>query len=91
MNGVCNGIFWSRPLGPSKGQIFNFNYRVNFKDFYTKLCVCVLTNDKYTTYEKGFSFKHKGHAPGVELWGAWGSKGVKRLFFFRTMSCSILN
>ena len=25
----------------SKGQIsFNFNYKVNFKDFYTKLCVC---------------------------------------------------
>ena len=32
------------PLGPwegSKGQIsFNFNYKVNFKDLYTKLCVC---------------------------------------------------
>ena len=25
----------------SKGQIsFDFNYKVNFKDFYTKLCVC---------------------------------------------------
>ena len=25
----------------SKGQIsFNFNYKVNFKGFYTKLCVC---------------------------------------------------
>ena len=36
--------FWPCPLGPgegSKGQIsFNFNYKVNFKDFYTKLCVC---------------------------------------------------
>ena len=32
------------PWGPgdrSKGQIsFNFNYKVNFKDFYSKLCVC---------------------------------------------------
>ena len=25
----------------SKGQIsLNFNYKVNFKDFYTNLCVC---------------------------------------------------
>ena len=39
---------WPRPLGPlegSKDQIaLNFNYNVNFKDFYTKLCVCS-TND----------------------------------------------
>ena len=37
-------LFWPRPLGPwggVKGQIsFNFNYKVNFKDFYTKLYVC---------------------------------------------------
>ena len=27
--------------GGSKGQIsFNFNYKANFKDYYTKLCVC---------------------------------------------------
>ena len=40
----CQIFFWLRPLGPwegSKGQIsFNFNYKVNFKDFYSKLCVC---------------------------------------------------
>ena len=40
----CKIIFWPRPWGPgegSKGQIpFNFNYKVNFKDFYSKLCVC---------------------------------------------------
>ena len=37
-------FFCPAPLGPgegSKDQIsFNFNYKVNFKDFYTKLCVC---------------------------------------------------
>ena len=37
-------LFWPAPWGPgeeSKGQIsFNFNYKVNFKDFYSKLCVC---------------------------------------------------
>ena len=46
MNGACNVklFFGPAPWGHgegSKGQIsFNFNYKVNFKDFYTKLCVC---------------------------------------------------
>ena len=52
MNGVCNStFFWPCPWGPeegSKGQIsFNFNYKVNFKDFYTKLCVCLMKDTKY--------------------------------------------
>ena len=44
MDGACNVYFfglapWGSGKG-SKGQIsFNFNYKVNFKDFYTKLCV----------------------------------------------------
>ena len=42
--GTQRNFFWPHPLGPgegSKGQIsFNFNYKVNFKDFYSKLCVC---------------------------------------------------
>ena len=37
-------FFCLAPWGPgegSKGQIlFNFNYKVNFKDFYAKLCAC---------------------------------------------------
>ena len=43
---TCMGRATAKKLGPSpgdglKGQIsFNFNYKVNFKDFYTKLCVC---------------------------------------------------
>ena len=46
MNGACNIklVFGPAPWGPgegSKGQIsFNFNYKVNFKDFYFQLCVC---------------------------------------------------
>ena len=42
--GVQRHFFGLSPWGPgegSKGQIsYNFNYKVNFKDFYTKLCVC---------------------------------------------------
>ena len=82
-------FFWPRPLGPGegpKGQIsFNFNFKVNFKDFLTKLCVS-LTHERYKTYQTGFSFGRLGHAPGVRLrgtvgkgGGVWGSKNV---FFF---------
>ena len=45
MNGACSNTFfgstlWGRAEGP-EGQIsLNFNKKVNFKDFYTKLCVC---------------------------------------------------
>ena len=35
--------FFIVPLGPGEGStgkiLFNFNYKGNFKDFYTKLCV----------------------------------------------------
>ena len=41
---MSNFFLGLTPWGPgegSKGQIsFDFNYKVNFKDFYTKLCVC---------------------------------------------------
>ena len=45
VNGARNGNFFGpAPLGPgdvSKGHIsFIFNYKVHFKDFYTKLCEC---------------------------------------------------
>ena len=46
-------FFCPAPWGPgegSKGQIsFNFNYKVNFKDFYTKL-VCVFSQMKDTKH-----------------------------------------
>ena len=40
--------------------------------------MCVLTNIRYKTYQMGFSFFFLGHAPGVRLGGAWGSK----IYFF---------
>ena len=65
----------------SKGQIsFNFNYKVIFKDFYTKLCVCS-HKWSYKTYQTGFLFCRLGHAQGMELWGAGGAQGVR--FFFK--------
>ena len=45
--------------------------------------MCVLTNERYKTYQMRLSFCHLGHAPGVGLWGAWGAQGVNFLFFFK--------
>ena len=65
-----------------KGQIsLHFNYKVNFKEFYTTLCVSsqVLTNKRYKTYQTGFSFSRLGHVPGVV--GLRGTGGQKFHFF----------
>ena len=62
--------FWPRPPEEgSKGQIsFNFNYKVNFTEFIPNF-VCVLTNERYKTYQMGFLFCRLGHALGVGLGG----------------------
>ena len=52
--------------------------------------VCVLTNERYKTYQTGFLFCRLGHAPGVGLLGTGGAQGVKKNFF-QTWSCGISN
>ena len=42
--------------------------------------VCVLTNERYKTYQTGFLFCCLGHAPGVGPWGTGGAQGVKKKF-----------
>ena len=75
-------FFGPAPWGPGegpKGQIsLNFNYKVNFKDFLTKLCL--LTHERYKTYQTGYSFGRLGHAPGWDLGVLWGVGGVKKNF-----------
>ena len=43
--------------------------------------MCVLTNERYKTYQTGFLFCRLGHAPGVGLWGTGGAQGVKKKIF----------
>ena len=49
----------------------------------SKICipnfVCVLTNERYKTYQTRFSFCHLGHVPGG-TWGAGGAQGAKHFF-----------
>ena len=80
--GVQRQTFLAPPLGPgegSKGQIpLKFNYKVNFKYFYTKICVCSHKRE-IQTYQTGFSFCCLGgHAPGVGLLRRWGAQGSKK-------------
>ena len=51
--------------------------------------VCVLTNERYKTYQMGYTFCLLVHAPGVGLWGAGGAQGVKKKF--QSWSCGISN
>ena len=84
MNGTCTGaIFYAPPPPPwclgegSKGQIsLNLNYKVNFKDFKTKL-----TNEIYITYQTGFSFGRLGHTQGWDLGVPWG---LGSIFFMKS-------
>ena len=39
--------------------------------------MCLLRNERYKTYQTGFSFRSLGHAPGVGLAGTVGGWGVK--------------
>ena len=58
----------------TQGQIsFNFNYKVSFNFFYPNF-VCVLTNERYKTYQTGFLFCRLGHALGVGLGCTKGPK-----------------
>ena len=72
----------------SKGQIsFSFNYKVNSKDFYTKLCVCC-HKWKIRNISDGIFFLSLGSCTRGGTLGAgvpWGSK----TFFFQTWSCGI--
>ena len=43
--------------------------------------MCVLTNERYETYQQGFSFCRLGHAPRMGLWGTGGAQGVKKKCF----------
>ena len=42
--------------------------------------MCLLTIERYKTYQTGFSFRHLGHAPGMGLGGSVGVGWSKNFF-----------
>ena len=81
--GVQRQTFFG-PWALGRGQNVKYHL-ISITKSISKICipnfVCVLTNERYKTYQTGFSFCFLGHAPGVGLWGAGGAKVVKKLFF----------
>ena len=85
--------FWGpRPLGPWGGakrsniikpelQSFSKVFKPNF--------VILLTNERYITYQTGFSFGRLGHAQAWELGVPWGW-GVKNFFFRNSTRFGVL-
>ena len=74
MNGACNGIFFAPPPGAlGRGQKVKYHL-VSIKKSISKIFiphfVCVLTNERYKTYQTRFSFCRLGHVLGMGLGGA---------------------
>ena len=86
MNGACNvKLFLAPPPGAlGRGQKVKYHLisitKSISKNFIPNF-VCVLTNERYKTYQTGFSFCPLGHAPGVGLWALWVPRGSKYFFF----------
>ena len=73
------------PLGPwggaKRSNIIKSQSQSQFQRFFKPNFVCLLTIERYKTYQTGFSFRRLGHAPGVGLGGTMGGWGVQKLFF----------
>ena len=91
--GHATSNFFFGPAPPGRGQKVKYHL-ISFTKSISKIFipnfVCVFTNERYITYQMGFSFCPLGHALGVGLWGAGGAEGVNN-FFFQTWSCGISN
>ena len=87
MNGARNVKFF---LAPSPGWGQKVKYHLISITIFIQNFVCVLTNERYKTYQMGFSLSSLGQVPGVGLWGRWGAQVVKKSNF-QTWSCGISN
>ena len=88
MNGACNTKLFFAPSHGALGSGQKVKYHLISitksisKIFFTKLnFVCVLTNERYKTYQTGSSFCCLGHAPWVGLWALGVPRWSKIIFF----------
>ena len=86
MNGACNvKLFLAQPpwaLG--RGQKVKYHLisiTKSISKIFIPNFVCVLTNERYKTYQTGFAFCPQGRAKRVGLWGAGVARGFN--FFFK--------
>ena len=83
MHGVCDVKLFLAPPPGAMGRGQKVKYHLisitkSISKIFIPIFVCVLTNERYKTYQTGFSFSLLGHDPGVGLWGAGGAQGVKK-------------
>ena len=86
MNGACNVKFFLAPPTGALGRGQKVKYHLisitkSISKIFIPNFVCVLTNERYKTYQTGFLFYRLCHALGVGLWGTGGAQGVKETFF----------
>ena len=74
-----HNFFGPHPLGPWGGAKRSNIIKSHSKIFKPNF-VCLLTIERYKTYQTGFSFRLLGHAPGVGLGGTMGGGGSKKVF-----------
>ena len=87
MNGARNVNKFLAPSPGALGRGKKVKYRLisitkSSSKIFIPNFVCVLTNERYKTYQTGFLFCRLGHSPGVGLWGTGGAQGV---IFFSNM------
>ena len=83
MNVACKiNIFLAPPPGAlGRGQKVKYHLisiAKSISKIFIPNFVCVLTNERYKTYQTGFSFCPLGHAPGVELQALGVPRGSKK-------------
>ena len=85
MNWACNVKRFLAPFPGALGRGQKVKYHLisitkSISKIFIPNFVCVLTNERYKTYQTGFLFCPLGHTPGVGLWGTGGTQGVKQFF-----------
>ena len=94
MNRACNGTFYFGPApwgGAKRSNIIKYHsisITKSISEIFKTNFVCLLTNERYKTYQKGLSFGRLDHAPGVGLGGTVGGCGVK--FFFSEIQSDLV-
>ena len=84
MNGTQSQFFLAPPPGAlGRGQKIKYHLisiTKSISKIFIPNCVCVLTNERYKTYQTGFLFCRLGHAPRMELGGTRVPRGSKNFF-----------
>ena len=84
MNGVCSGKFLAPPPGflgrSQKVKYHLISITKSILKIYIPNSVCVLTIERYKTYQTGFLFCRLGYAQGVDL-GCRMSPGEVNFFY----------